>query len=218
MTSSVQYTIGHRLKLEMQRLGITSAELAKRADVKTSFIYDIMNGKSANPSTVKLARVAESLGVSLGYLVGSDTPASPSQLSNDGYVVIPQLAMDNLGEGVVKGSEEESCAFRVSWLRERFHTGPEKLRLLRLRDDSMESVLCHNDTLLIDTSSRTPSPPGIFVLFDGAGLLVRRVEYVAYGEPPRIRILPDNPLYSTYERSLEETLIIGRVVWFAREI
>jgi hypothetical protein len=37
--------IGHRLKLEMQKQGVTSAQLAKRADVKTSFIYDVLSGK-----------------------------------------------------------------------------------------------------------------------------------------------------------------------------
>src|SRR3954463_9843442 len=95
--------IGQRLKLEMKRRGITSAELAKRADVKTSFIYDIISGKSANPSTVKLARVAQGLGVSLSSLVGSDAQfaAAARQAQGSEYVTIPHIAVDVTGGGIV---------------------------------------------------------------------------------------------------------------------
>src|SRR5690348_4227352 len=90
--------IGQRLKFEMKKRGVTSADLAKRADVKTSFIYDIISGKSANPSTVKLARVAENLGVSLTYLVGSSqSPDYASKAKDDTYTVIPRITVDVTG-------------------------------------------------------------------------------------------------------------------------
>lgn len=214
--------IGQRLKMEMKKRGISSAELAKRADVKTSFIYDIISGKSTNPSTVKLARVAESLDVGLGYLVGNtDSPVSDTKekKSPAAYVAIPRITVDVSATGNTFASvehEEECYYFRKSWITDRLKVAPSDLRLLYIRGDSMEPTLYHNDIVLVDTTKKVPSPPGIFVLFDGFGLVSKRLEYIA-GQNA-FRVMSDNPQYSTYERSAPDTFIIGRVVWFAREI
>src|ERR1019366_2338427 len=109
--------IGRRLKLEMKKREMTSAELAKRADVKTSFIYDIISGKSANPSTVKLARVAESLGVSLASLVGNgepsaDNPSVPLRAPHEDYVTIPRIMVDvSAGGGTIISLEQEGESY-----------------------------------------------------------------------------------------------------------
>jgi phage repressor protein C with HTH and peptisase S24 domain len=215
--------IGQRLKLEMKKRGLTSAELAKMADVKTSFLYDIMSGKSSNPSTVKLARVADSLDISLTYLVGNqDTPSkqkSSSPPSDDDCVAVPRITVDITADGSRVTSQEyetEVYFFRRSWITERLGISVTDLRLMYVRGDNMEPTLCHNDIVLIDTTKKTPSPPGIFVCFDGLGLTARRLEYVIGDQS--IRLLSDNPQYSTFERPAADTLIIGRVVWFAREI
>ena len=59
----------HNLKNFMQMRAVNSRELAKRAQVRPSFIYDILSGKSANPSSVKLSKVAQALSVTLSDLV-----------------------------------------------------------------------------------------------------------------------------------------------------
>lgn len=209
-------SIGHRLKTEMQSRGVTAAQLARRADVRISFLYDILSGKSANPSPVKLARVATSLGVSIQRLLGED---ETGQRPGDDYVTIPRIAVDaSAGGGTLVTSEEpaESYYFRTAWIRDHLGTSPQNLRMLYISGDSMEPTLCHNDIILVDTTKQTPSPPGIFVLFDGMGLIAKRLEYVAHQK--RLRIISDNPQYSTYERSIAEAIIVGRVVWFAREM
>lgn len=210
--------IGRRLKLEMQKSGTTAAALAKRADVKTSFIYDVISGKSANPSTVKLARVAESLGISLSSLVGSQEKTASAA---DSYVAPPLIAVQiNAAGTAVLATEpaEAAYTFRRSWITDQLHARPEVLRLMQVRGDAMEPTLCHNDTVLVDTSRKTPSPPGIFLLFDGVGLVIKRLEYSMQSQPPRIRAISDNAQYSAYERSAEEMFIVGRVIWFSRDI
>lgn len=215
--------IGARLRLEIKKSGLSSGEVAKRAEVKTSFLYDIISGKSLNPSTIKLARVAEALGISLGFLVGgtNETSAAATKKMADGeYVTIPRISVDTLNANTIVSQEHagERYCFRKSWIKEQLDVAVGDLRLLTVRGDSMEPTLYHNDMILVDTTKKLPSPPGIFVLFDGAGLVAKRVEYATRNEQARIRIIPDNPQYSSYERSVAETLIIGRVVWFAREI
>jgi len=212
--------IGKRLKSQMQKHGINSTELARRSGVLTSFLYDIISGKSSNPSTVKLARVADALGVSLNYLVGSDADFSGEKgVSNDNYVTIPRILVSaSAGGGSIVSHEEEGEVyyFRKEWIRGHLGANSADLRMLTISGDSMNPTLAHNDMVLIDTSKKHPSPPSIFVLFDGFGLVAKRCEYIE--TTGKIRLSSDNPSYAAYERGADEVVIVGRVVWFAREI
>ena len=46
----------------------------------------------------------------------------------------------------------------------------------------------------------------------------KRLEHIPNSDPPRVRIISDNPFYKPYEGSGEEVNIIGRIRWFAREM
>ncbi|MDX1974569.1 MAG: S24 family peptidase [Rickettsiales bacterium] len=226
ITSEFSNIIGMRLRAEMKRQDVGVADLAQKADVKTSFIYDVISGKSSNPSTVKLARVADVLGISLAYLVGTtDNPLQGvkpvSHDKDNDYVTISRLLVDiSAGGGTIVSREEEGeqYYFRKQWIREHLGVTPSDLRMLHVRGDSMEPTLCHNDIILVDTTKKIPSPPGLFVVFDGFGLMAKRLEYIAGTSPQKTRIISDNMQYTTYERLADETFVVGRVVWFAREI
>jgi phage repressor protein C with HTH and peptisase S24 domain len=82
----------------------------------------------------------------------------------------------------------------------------------------MYPLLSSGDRILLDTSQRIPVPPGIFVIWDGMGLVAKRVEHVPNSDPPKVIIKSVNPEYDTYERDAEEVHIIGRVVWTARRL
>ena len=92
------------------------------------------------------------------------------------------------------------------------------LKLLSVSGDSMSPTLEDGDMVMIDTGRRMPSPPGIFILDDGVGLVAKRVDTIPNTTPPHLRLSSDNPAYSNYQRRLEEVHIVGRVVWFARNI
>ena len=82
----------------------------------------------------------------------------------------------------------------------------------------MAPQLLHGDIVMIDTSQRTASPPGIFILHDGLGLVIKQIEPIPNTAPVTLRIFSENTACSAYDRSIEEVHIIGRVVWFARTI
>jgi hypothetical protein len=50
------------------------------------------------------------------------------------------------------------------------------------------------------------------------GLVAKRLDHIPNSEPPRVRIISGNSLYSPYEGTAEEVNIIGWIRWFAREI
>lgn len=76
----------------------------------------------------------------------------------------------------------------------------------------MEPDLPAGTRVVVDTSDKVPTPPGVFVVWDGLGLVAKRIEHIPFSEPPRIKLSSDNPKYSPYEVTLEEAHIQGRVM------
>ncbi|QDH17438.1 S24 family peptidase [Swingsia samuiensis] len=93
-----------------------------------------------------------------------------------------------------------------------FVTDPSKLAIIRVAGDSMEPDYVAGDRILVDTGHVIPSPAGVYVLWDGLGVVLKRVEIVMGSDPKRIRIMSINPAYPAYELLLDEVKINGRVV------
>ena len=232
--------IGERLKTLMSEQKISAIQLAKLAQVKPSFIYDIIHGKSANPSVVKLSRVAEGLGVDVSALLGKQTAAkldaaydTPSfqhaasqgfmeKGSSQQYATISSVIVEAGARPdqpfVLKEETGKSYQFHKSWLKEKLGVKESDLRMITVRGDSMSPSLLPGDVVLIDISTRTPTPPGLFALFDGAGLAIKRLEFIANSKPASMRVMSDNPQYAPFECAMDELRILGRIVWFARQL
>jgi transcriptional regulator with XRE-family HTH domain len=95
-------------------------------------------------------------------------------------------------------------------LQRRLRGSLSSLHIVECEGDSMEPRIHDGDFVFIDTSRRVPSPPGIFALNDGFSQTLKRLDLVPNSEPPRVRIIPENPRHPTDERLLEEVRIIGR--------
>lgn len=108
--------------------------------------------------------------------------------------------------------------FPSQWLRHELHARPSDLKIITIDGNSMEPVLYSGDKVLVDTSRTAPSPPGIFILHDGLGLVAKQIEHVPDSDPPRIRIRSANPDFQVYERTADEVRLIGRVIWFSRRL
>lgn len=93
-----------------------------------------------------------------------------------------------------------------------FSAPAERVRLIMVVGDSMVPTLHPGQRVMVDTGDRTPSPPGLFVVWDGLGLVIKRLEPVPGSNPQAVRIMSDNSRYTTYERTLDEAFINGRVV------
>jgi phage repressor protein C with HTH and peptisase S24 domain len=138
----------------------------------------------------------------------------------DGYVGIAEIDVRaSAGPGALNEGLEET---KVTWLfpeamvRHEFRAPPKELRMITVDGDSMEPLLSSGDRILIDTSRQVPVPPGIFVIWDGMGLVAKRVEHIPNSDPPKVLIKSVNPEYQAYERIAEEVNVVGRVLWAAR--
>lgn len=152
-----------------------------------------------------------------------DEAAAPRpQQVPEGFIGIAEIDVRaSAGPGAFHEGLEET---KVTWLfpeamvRHEFRAPPKELRMITVDGDSMEPLLSSGDRILIDTSQRVPVPPGIFVIWDGMGLVAKRVEHIPHSDPPKVLIKSINPEYQAYERIAEEVNVVGRVVWLARRV
>jgi phage repressor protein C with HTH and peptisase S24 domain len=118
----------------------------------------------------------------------------------------------------VEDHDIEQWHLPKQWLRQLGNGQIDSLKPLSVSGDPMVPRLLHGDIVMIDTPQRTASPPGIFVLHGGLGLVIKQIEPIPNTSPITLRMFSDNNAYSAYDRSIDEVSIIGRVVWFARTI
>ena len=76
----------------------------------------------------------------------------------------------------------------------------------------MEPVLSDGDAIMVNIMDGITSPPGIFGIFDGVGILVKQIEVIPDSDPILARISTANTQYSTYQRNLNDIRIIDRVI------
>jgi phage repressor protein C with HTH and peptisase S24 domain len=222
----MRYTMADRLRARSRQLGMTAGRVAELAGINRSFVYDIMRGRSENPNLEKLDQVAQVLSVERNWLLhGIGDVDGESPIMEDPmevFVSVPSVEVTaSMGGGNLVTDEVENGEpynFQRSWIVHDLKADPANLRIMHVEGDSMMPTLHSGDVVLVDLARRSPTPPGIFVLFDGMGLVAKRLENIPNNDPPKVRVISDNTFYSPYERTADEINIIGRIRWFAREI
>jgi len=118
------------------------------------------------------------------------------------------------GAGLARASETPLREWHIprDIVRQGSTAGSASLKMISVVGDDMEPALRFPDRVLVDTADTQPSPPGIFLVWDGMSLILRRIEIVPGSEPILLRISADNPKYQPIERRLAETVIQGRVL------
>jgi phosphoribosyl 1,2-cyclic phosphodiesterase len=114
---------------------------------------------------------------------------------------------------------ESGCKFPVGYARDELGIGGDVVGIYAVLGDSgfnpekpdLPGSLRAGDRVLIDLGDRTPSPPGHFLCFDGAGAVVRLLELVTSRRTRVVRMSTLNPRYAPTEVRESEINIIGRV-------
>ena len=137
-------------------------------------------------------------------------------------VVVPEIAVEaSAGPGALTGEHVEVEAYWSlprNMFRRGGHAAHESVRIVRVRGESMEPELSGGDRLVVDTADRDPATGVLFVLWDGNGLVVKRIETVsADGGPQAFRLKSANPRYADYDCLAGDVHIAGRVLWSIRE-
>lgn len=148
-------------------------------------------------------------------------PFPVAEESRAGVIAVPEVRVSASAGGGTQLEQEPGGTdwyFDAGWLRYELRAAPRDLRVISIDGDSMEPVLYSGDKVMVDLSRKAPSPPGIFVLHDGIGLIAKQLELIPNSDPARLIIRSESPRYQNYERTLDEVMIVGRVIWFARRL
>lgn len=214
-----------RIEARLKATGLSERKACLKAGLKVDAIRTIRRGNHPRASTLRA--LAAVLGVSASYLLdASDDAPVPSQNgapsgsraseAGDGPMV-PIVELDvraGAGGGALNSEELEAGHWQLPGdLVRSVTTAPTTaLKILTVYGDSMEPEFRPGQRVMVDTSDQMPSPPGVFVAWDGLATVIKRVEFVPHSDPPKVRFSSDNPRYQPYERTLEEAHIRGRVI------
>ena len=209
----------------MKALGLTPITLANKAGLGRDAVRDITErGKSKNPSAETLGKIAKALGCAVADLTGERPPRSAIQEKHQGDTVsIYELdvhagsGMGTDGDTTLLATQEAGAITGVHTMptasfREAYGVPSGHIRIIPVKGNSMEPTLWPGQRVMVDIEDKVPSPPGIFVVWDGLALVLKFVEVVPNSDPLKVRISSANKNFMAYERTLDEAHINGRVV------
>lgn len=231
-------SLGTRIKRLREAKSFSQSELARRAGVKPQTIQSLESGNQQG--TRSLVRIAKALGVNADFLETGKEGSAPKVADASGFSPLQMIAEVDVRGGAGMGGEsilealtdgngntmlgdavKGEWQFPADYLAE-VRVRPASVHIIEVYGDSMTRPdgggLHSGDRVMVDSSDRNPTPPGIFALWDGFGVVIKRLERVPQSDPASIRLISDNPAHEAYELTGDEVNIIGRVVWFARRM
>jgi hypothetical protein len=223
--------VSRQLKQLRQRAGLSIREVAQALGMEHGSSYQHYEDRFKKPLlplelVMKLVPIFGAGGVEAGELYAlagvnatGEHPLVPTpsrgEPGSGRTIRIAELDVRASAGGGLLGENEKTVAeWQVPREVIRGHSAAPatELRIITVMGDSMEPTLQPGQRVLVDTGDRKPTPPGIFVVWDGLGLVIKRVQTVPHSEPPKVRITSDNGKYESYERALDEAYIQGRVI------
>lgn len=230
-------TLAARIQWALDQSDRNQSDLAKAVGVTRNSVSQWITGKT-EPAAASLKKAAVYLKVDVHWLAtgegqprrGRSAEAESSVDSDlglrdvDGAILEVDVRAGAGGGGVPieayvtdgNGNSYHAEGIRDRWIippaivREMLHATPTHIRVFEVIGDSMEPRLQEGDRVFIDVRYRVPSPEGIFALWDGYGVVIKRVQVVRGSDPLRLRIISVNSQYEPYEATTEEVNIIGR--------
>jgi phage repressor protein C with HTH and peptisase S24 domain len=206
--------------------------LARAMGVSPSAFRKWLRGE-AEPSRERLVALAEAAKVGIGWLAKGEGPTpsfepsaqrggrTPSDTAERGITPSRFVLLPRQPEGVAAGTGSPSppqpdvgfIAFRHDWVRAAFGIEPDDLVLETAVGESMLPTIQDGDLLLVDTTDRTFSSFGVYVLEIHGERLVKRVQRKLDGS---LVLISDNNAYQPDQVTgelLNSITVIGRVVW-----
>ena len=215
-------SLGSKITELRQVKGLSQVDLARTLGIHSNTLR-LYEQDKRSPTVDLLGSIANKCQVSIEwffdetqlYKVGNATDIGGS----DAYAYIRKAkAHLSAGGGVIPEEEfeEQRYAFVKSWLKT-VATSEAACILMEVDGASMMPTLEPGDMVLVDQGRQELISDGIYAFGEGDVINIKRLQRVY----PLVRIVSDNPDTVRYpSREVDPTTIriIGRVIWFARQL
>ncbi|MDN8035390.1 helix-turn-helix transcriptional regulator [Burkholderia vietnamiensis] len=210
------------------------------AGVSDDMLRRYIRGDS-KPTFEVMAKLARAAGVSLDWVATGegDGIRGGDQAQRD--ATQPQLCIDTLGnpvdleefvfiprynvkvaaghgQAITDEAPKHTMAFRRYWIENYLHAASADLSVLSVKGDSLQGVLNDRDVILIDRS-QTSGAAGLYVLRIDGDVIVKTLQRLPDGI---LEVSSANPAYKPFTVNMakppSDFAIIGRVVWFGRQV
>lgn len=218
-------SIGDRVKAAREALGPGHGQdwLANAVGVRQSTVWALEANKSHG--TKHLLKFAQVLKQDVTWLQTGEgkmrKPDEVAEFTNASIARIGEIDVEasaGPGQVIEYAGETHHWAFPEYWVRAAMDAAPADIKLITIKGDSglsdpaKATDIEPGDKVFVNVADRRPSPPGLFVLWDGLAFVAKRVQMIPGTNPIRIRLSSNNPAYDPYEVSIEDAQIQGRIV------
>lgn len=218
------------IRAYLARTGDSERALSVRAGLNHKAVNQILNGETKTNRGSTLTALAEAMGVEVEMLLKrrsrpaepmeGDAEDAPDQVAGRSVTVLEYDVRPQGGDGAADMPElgnDSTHPVIARWTIPSDYLSshvadPSAVRIIRVAGDSMEPDYPAGERLAVDTSHRVPSPDGIYVLWDGFGLVVKRLAIIPASNPRMVRLSSINPAYDPYTVPLADIAINGRVI------
>lgn len=198
----------------MEVRNIKPTPWAVAAGVPESTLRSFLDGTASAPRYDTLKKLAKAQKTIVAELAGERIQV-PRAVRDSVPVKSLEVtaAMGGGREGaryeIVDEPEGPPFFFRRDWLETILAQHPGRLRVHWFGGRSMEPTINDGDVGLIHLDWGG-ADPGIYTLWDGSGIVTKRLEAIS---SHRLRLISDNPQWPPYEAAVDEVMVIGRVIW-----
>ena len=89
---------------------------------------------------------------------------------------------------------------------------PDHVKNFRVGDDMMAPEFNRGEYVMVDTADNLASPPGAFIIYDGAHYMIRNCELITGSDPAEIRLSALKAGFQSQKIKLDGFQIVGRVI------
>lgn len=213
------------LKEELEMPGRSQSALARFLGLSSAAIVNRMCTGERKISAVEADKIR-------AYLKGTargrrpvpeahidNTPDIPDADPLRDYVEVEVLpTFGGLGPGGTGDGQRETQLVPRSLVERELRSNAADLLIIDCRGDSMEPIFFNGDQVIIDRRHTTLAQPGLFALWDGDGYVIKNLQRDR--QAGRIKVFAENPKYDPefYSEGDDRLVIMGRPVWFARQL
>lgn len=203
-------TIGQRIKLRREELGLSQEELGKRLGYKSRSSINKIELDQRNLTQSKIKSIADALETTPSYIMGWEETTAPTTTG----IKIPVLGR------VAAGIPVDAIEDVLDW-----EEIPQSMAAtgeyfgLKIKGDSMLPDIKSGDVVIVRRQEQVENGEIAIVLINGDEATAKKVKHTESG----IMLIPNNPtfepmFFSKAEIATKPVQIIGRVVELRRTI